>query len=240
MPVRKVAVALDPTVEAIAEAAAAGANVLLTHHPAYLDAPDSFAPEPSVAASPGAGVWAAIRHQVALMDFHTALDVSPLAARVLPGMLGLKFTGKVVEPIAASRRRGYGQLCDVPANEDAPETLARFASRCTAVFGRAPRVWGDPALPLRQAVTCTGSAGDAGKAALAAGADVLVCGEIKYHSALELSRAGLAIVELGHDMSELPLTAVLAEGLDRAGVPSEAIVLIDQSENWWYPEAVRV
>lgn len=63
---------------------------------------------------------------------------------------------------------------------------------------------------------------------------------MKYHSALDLSQAGLAVIELGHDASELPLTAVLAEALDRAGVPPEAIVLVDQSDNWWYPEAVRV
>ncbi|MEY8460810.1 Nif3-like dinuclear metal center hexameric protein [Eggerthellaceae bacterium 24-137] len=240
LPVTKVAVALDPTVAAIAEAAQAGANVLLTHHPAYLAAPDAFAPEPSVAASPGAGVWAAIRNQVALMDFHTALDVSPMAARVLPGMLGLKFTGKFAEPLASSRRKGYGQICEVPGNNDAPETLGRLAARCTAVFGRAPRVWGAPDAPVRCAVTCTGSAADAAAAALALGADVVICGEMKYHAALELSRAGLAVIELGHDVSELPLAAVLAEALDKVGVPSEAIVLIDQSENWWYPEAVRV
>lgn len=240
LPVTKVAVALDPTVAAIAEAAQAGANVLLTHHPAYLAAPDAFAPEPSVAASPGAGVWAAIRNQVALMDFHTALDVSAPAARVLPGMLGLKFTGKFAEPLATSRRKGYGQVCEVPGNDDAPETLGRLAARCTAVFGRAPRVWGAPDAPVRRAVTCTGSAGDTAKAALALGADAVICGEMKYHAALEFSQAGLAVIELGHDASELPLVAVLAEALDKVGVPSEAIVLIDQSENWWYPEAVRV
>lgn len=240
LPVTKVAVALDATVEAIAEAHAIGANLLVTHHPAYLDAPGTFAPEASAAACPGAGVWAAIRHQVALMDFHTALDVSPRAARVLPGMLGLKFTGKFAEPLATSRRKGYGQLCEVPANGEAPETLSRLAARATAVFGRAPRVWGDPEAPVRRAVTCTGSAGDTGKAALAAGADVIICGEMKYHSALELSQAGLAVIELGHDVSELPLAAVLAEALMGAGVPDERIVMIDQSENWWYPEAVRV
>ncbi|MEC4175536.1 Nif3-like dinuclear metal center hexameric protein [Adlercreutzia sp. R21] len=240
LPVTKVAVALDPTVQAIEEAAQAGANVLLTHHPAYLAAPDTFAPEPSPALSAGAVVWAAIRHQVALMDFHTALDVSPLAARVLPGMLGLKFTGKFAEPLSSSRRKGYGQICEVPAVDGAPETLGRLAARCTAVFGRAPRVWGAPDAPLRCAVTCTGSAADTGAAALALGADVVVCGEMKYHAALELSRAGLAVIELGHDGSELPLVAVLAEALDKAGVPADAIVLIDQSENWWYPEAVRV
>lgn len=240
LPVTKVAVALDPTVRAIEEASAVGANVLVTHHPAFLAAPDAFAPEASAAVSPGAGVWAAIRHQVALMDFHTALDVSPSAARVLPGMLGLKFTGKFAEPLAGSRRKGYGQVCEVPGNEEAPETLSRLAARCTAVFGRAPRVWGSPDAPVRTAVTCTGSAGDTGAAAVALGVDAVICGEMKYHAALELSQAGVAVIELGHDGSELPLTAVLAEALDRAGVPGTSIVMLDQSENWWYPEAVRV
>ena len=50
----------------------------------------------------------------------------------------------------------------------------------------------------------------------------------------------MAVIELGHDVSELPLAAVLAEALARVGVPAEAVTLVDQSENWWTPEAVRV
>ena len=110
LPVTRVAVALDATPGAVAAAAEAGANVLLTHHPAFLEAPDAFAPEASALKSPGAVVWAAIRNQVALMDFHTALDVSPAAARVLPGMLGLKFTLRFADPLEGSRRKGYGQI----------------------------------------------------------------------------------------------------------------------------------
>ncbi|WP_241159132.1 Nif3-like dinuclear metal center hexameric protein [Adlercreutzia sp. ZJ141] len=240
LPVSRVAVALDPTVDAIREASVSGANVLVTHHPPFLSAPDSFAPERSVAASSGAGVWAAIQNQVALMCFHTSLDVSPRAARVLPGMLGLAFSGRVVEPSRSSRVRGYGQLCDVPLVDDAPETLGRLASRCVAVFGRPPRVWGDLSSPVRTAVTTTGSAGTVGRAARAAGADCLICGEIKYHEALDLSGAGLSIIELGHDVSELPLTAVLADAVANAGVPERDIIMIDQSHNWTTPEAVRV
>ena len=40
--VRGVAVALDPTIHAVEEAHAHGANVLLTHHPVFIDAPDAF------------------------------------------------------------------------------------------------------------------------------------------------------------------------------------------------------
>ena len=219
LPVTRVAVALDATPAAVAAAAEAGANVLLTHHPAFLEAPDGFAPEASALESPGAVVWAAIRNQVALMDFHTALDVSPAEG---------------------SRRKGYGQICEVPDNDGEPETLARLAARCMAVFGRAPRVWGAPDAAVRRVVTATGSAGSLAPALVAAGVDAVVCGEMKYHTALELAAAHVAVIELGHDVSELPLVAVLAEALARAGVPAEAVTLVDQSENWWTPEAVRV
>lgn len=237
-PVAGVAVALDPTVDAIGAARERGANVLVTHHPAFLDPPGSFAPASSVAANPGAGVWAAIDQGVALMAFHTALDVSPAAASVLPGMLNLVRKG-ILDPLEGSPRKGYGQVCEVRAEDD-PLTLGQLAARCTSVFGRQPRVWGDFGRDLVRVATWTGSAGGAGALCLRAQVDCLVCGEVKYHDALALSQAGLAIIELGHDTSELPLVAPLAAAVERAGVPKELIAVIDQGDNWSYPEAVRV
>lgn len=237
IPIQKVAVALDPTVPAIAQAAEAGAQVLVTHHPAYLDPPATFAPAPSSALSPGAAVYAAVRNNVALMCFHTALDVSKRAADVLPSLLGLKATGRVVEPAAPGSKRGYGQICKVPGKG---QTLQQLAARCTSVFGRAPRVWGPADVPVSTAVTATGSASNLAEGILASGADVLICGELRYHAALDLSLAGLPIIELGHDLSELPLVAVLADAIAKAGVPRDSIAVIDQSMNWRYPEAIRL
>ncbi len=63
-----VAVALDPTVEAIENAANAGANVLVTHHPAFLQPPYSFCrprrwrPNPGAACgAPSARAWRSCR-----------------------------------------------------------------------------------------------------------------------------------------------------------------------------------
>lgn len=238
-PLQGVALALDPTVAAIEEAAGAGANVLVTHHPAFLEAPDTFAPAASAALNSGAAVWAAIEHKVALMSYHTALDVSPRAARVLPDLLGLSFKGAFAEPLATNKRKGYGQVCSV-RETDAPFTLGQLAARCTAVFGRAPRVWGDFTRPLQTVVTCTGSAASTAAAALKLGAQCVVCGEIKYHAALDLSHAGLSIIELGHDVSELPLVGVLAEAVAAVGVPQERLHVVAQGDNWQYPETVRV
>ena len=232
-----VAVALDPTVEAIENAANAGASVLVTHHPAFLAPPSSFMPASSVAANPGAGVWRAVERGVSILSYHTALDVSVRAQRVLPGMLNLNFQ-QVLVPIPGSRDKGYGQLCTL--GEDDGLTLGQLAARCTSVFGRTPRVWGDFPRELDRVVTATGSAGDLGRACLQAQVDCLVCGEIKYHDALELSQAGLAIIDLGHDTSELPLVAVLADAVESVGIPGDLVMVVDQGDNWSYPETLRV
>ncbi|MDR2715621.1 MAG: Nif3-like dinuclear metal center hexameric protein [Coriobacteriaceae bacterium] len=236
--VAHVAVALDPTPAAIGEAQALGANVLVTHHPAYRLAPGTFHRAESVALSPGAGVYAAIREGVALMCFHTALDVSHEAARILPGMLGLDLKG-IVDPLEGDVRKGYGQLCAI-RSADRPLTLGQLAARCTAVFGRLPRVWGDFNKPLTKVATCTGSAGDLSALCLSRSLDCLVCGEIRYHDALAVKDAGLGIIELGHDTSELPLVAVLAAAVESVGFPEDRVVIIDQKDNWTYPEAVRI
>lgn len=235
--VSKVAVALDPTMGTITAAQEMGANVLVTHHPAFLHGPDSFAPASSVAINPGAGVWKAIESGVALMNFHTALDVSPRAQRVLPKMLGLTFR-RVLCPLPNSVEKGYGQVCDF-GNEPSLN-LEQISARCTAVFGRAPRVWGDFSRDLSVVVTCTGSLGDVGRAALRAQADCVICGEARYHEALDLAQAGLCVIELGHDASEQPLTRVLSSAVNAAGVPREDITILDASDTWAYPDNVRL
>ena len=236
--VQGVALALDPTLTALAAAQEAGANVLITHHPVFLTPPTTFQPPNYSPSMSGAVVWKAISSGIALMSFHTALDVSVDASRVLPSMLGFTYTG-TLDPIASDARKGYGQLC-VPRVSDMPLTLGHLAARSLAVFGRQPRVWGDFSRELSSIVTCTGSAGDLPEKCLSAGIDCLICGEIKYHTALDCSQAGLAIIELGHDVSELPLVALLATAVRDAGVPEEQISVVDQGSNWTTPEAIRV
>ena len=63
--------------------------------------------------------------------------------------------------------------------------------------------------------------------------DCIVCGEIKYHDALALRDGGIAIIDLGHDVSELPLVSVLEKSLRDAGIKKSNIILLDQSYNWF-------
>ncbi len=81
--VKKVLVTLDPTPDAIARADAQGSNVLVTHHPAFLDPPAALTPQSSRAA------FEAISRGVALVACHTNLDRAPAACDALPSLLGL-------------------------------------------------------------------------------------------------------------------------------------------------------
>ena len=233
-----VAVALDPTGAAIRSAVSAGANVLLTHHPAFLEPPDVFSPSPDVARSAGMNVYAAVREGVALINVHTALDVSVEATRMFPQMLNLSYE-RIVDPLPLDTDKGYGICCAVPESVGKFK-LVHFAARATSVFGRPPRVWGDLDMPISRVVIANGSASGIVGKCLEQGVDCLLCGELRYHTALEASQAGLAIVEVGHDVSEFPLCALLAQAAVDAGVPQSAVTVLDQSSNWRYPEAVRI
>ncbi|MDO8879874.1 MAG: Nif3-like dinuclear metal center hexameric protein [Coriobacteriia bacterium] len=92
-PVRGVLVTLDATAEAVARARDAGANVLATHHPPFLDMPGSV----RAGSGPAGTLEAALRLGVAVIALHTNLDRSPEGAQALSILLGLD----VVEPLEA-------------------------------------------------------------------------------------------------------------------------------------------
>ena len=229
-PVDAVALALDATPDAIAQAAAAGAQVLVTHHPVYLSAPQTVAPASSGAPLASAALWAAVQSGVALIAMHTNLDRSVLATGRLPQMLGLE----AACGIERGRRAGMGALGSV-ANLPKAMELDDLARQCRSVFGRVAQVYGRPQTPVHRVAFFTGSLGDSGTDALAAGADAVVCGECGYHRALDLVTQGCAVIILGHDASEQPLVDVLKESLIDAGVSPTRLVRVDEARAWYEP-----
>lgn len=234
--VRGVAIALDPTIPALEAALHAGANVLVTHHPVFIDAPESFVPASIQGHTSGAVIRFACENGMSIMSFHTALDVSVAGLDALPSLLRLRGVG-VLEPLTGSTTKGFGRIC---VSDDEEElSLRHLSARCVSVFGTIPRVWGAPEKGLRRIVTSGGSAGSMLDACLEQNIDCLICGEVKYHEALDASLSGLAIVELGHDVSEFPLCALLAASCEAAGIVDSSITVIDQHNNWYTPESSR-
>lgn len=128
-----------------------------------------------------------------------------------------------------------GRLCEAPV-----PTLGELADRVSERLDVFPRVWGEPSRSIARIAVAPGSGRSFVKDALAAGADVMLTGELRYHDSLAAVESGLAVIEAGHDATEWPLVPVLAEGARAsAGLPEEAVVLDEPSVAWWVARRSR-
>jgi putative NIF3 family GTP cyclohydrolase 1 type 2 len=124
-----------------------------------------------------------------------------------------------------------GRLCPLPE----AITLGDFAFRVGKAFSVRPRVWGGTQTPVTLVATASGSGGSLVAAAVAAGADVLLTGEVRYHEALDALAAGVAVVEAGHDVTEWPHVRVMADVLCREEALAGGVVADQPVRRWWTP-----
>jgi putative NIF3 family GTP cyclohydrolase 1 type 2 len=229
--VTRIAIALDQTVPMIDAAAAQGCNLLLAHHPAFFfPAPDSFLAARSAATSIGTAVYRAAQKGVALLNLHTNLDCAPSAANMLLEPVGLEYTA----PLRAHGTGSLGQIARL-ADGRAYIELGELANAYRERFGAVAKVWGDPAKPVFTVAACSGGAGEVVGEVIAAGVDCFITGEIRHHEALYLSDEGIALIELGHDISELPYRYELKDALVAAGFSANDIVILEPTATWWQP-----
>ena len=199
-PVSLVHFAVDPTLAVIDEARAAGADLLLTHHPLLLRGVHSVA----TTSAKGESVTSLIVNDIALYVAHTNADVaSPGVCDALASACALVDVG----PLEVDQHTGNG-----PGRVGSlaqPLTLREFVQRLSAVLPRAPggiRVAG-PADALVSRVAVVGGAGDDRfDAVRASGADVYVTADLRHHPALEAreeARGGPPyLVDAGHWATE--------------------------------------
>jgi putative NIF3 family GTP cyclohydrolase 1 type 2 len=127
---------------------------------------------------------------------------------------------------------GLGRVGDLPA----PASLGELARRCRALLGSPQlRLAGDPSNEVSRIAVCGGSGGKLAMAALQAGAQAFITGDVGHHEALEAAAAGLAIIDAGHYHTERPvvpyLASLLAERTRAEGLEVEILV----SEKHTYP-----
>ncbi|WP_372637707.1 Nif3-like dinuclear metal center hexameric protein [Cohnella sp.] len=107
------------------------------------------------------------------------------------------------------------------------ETLDQFAERVKrALDVPFVRVVGDVAKPIRKVAVLGGSGARYIRHAIFAGADVLVTGDIDFHSAQDALAAGIAIVDPGHHAEKIMKPSVakwLSDRLKEKGWATEVI-----------------
>lgn len=221
-----VCIALDATAENVLEASGRGANVLLTHHPVYIKAPDAFCPASPLRPASSAAVFEAARNGVCIISHHTNLDRSREVRDLLPSLIGMTATSSLEYPEDPSKH-GLGALSRTEG-----ETLGDISRACAHAFDCEPRVWGPLDRPVERVAFLGGSLGDLGELAVLSSADAIVCGEAGYHACQDLSARGLGVILLGHDRSEEPFVDILKEACISAGVDRDRISTIVRPRQW--------
>lgn len=116
-----------------------------------------------------------------------------------------------VYPLRGQGRGGLGRIGECGAR-----SLAAFARALARKTGAAARLTGATRRRADRVAVVPGSGGSLLRQAAGVGADTLVTGEIRYHQALEAEHFGIAVIELGHDGSEMPAVNLLASTLRSA------------------------
>jgi dinuclear metal center YbgI/SA1388 family protein len=199
-PVSLVHFAVDATLAVIDEARAAGANLLLTHHPLLLRGVHSVA----TTSAKGASVTSLIVNDIALYVAHTNADIaSPGVCDALARACGLVDVGPL--EVDQDTGIGLGRVGSLARSQ----TLREFAQHLESVLPKAAggiRVAG-PGEALVSRVAVVGGAGDSSfDAVRASGADVYVTADLRHHPALEAreeARGGTPyLVDAGHWATE--------------------------------------
>ncbi len=138
-----------------------------------------------------------------------------------------------VYPLRDFSPAGLGRVGNLPR----PLSLADLALRCSRELANpAVRVAGDPALGITRVAVCGGSGGKLARAAVRAGAQALVTGDVGYHDALEAAGLGLAVIDAGHYHTERPamqrLARLLEEGMERAGLEAPVRLSEIRTDPW--------
>ncbi len=207
--VRTVLLSLDITPEVVEEAAALGAELIVSHHPVI------FHPLHSVTAEgEGALVLRLAEKGIAAICMHTNLDIVEGGVNdVLLRLLG-------AEPEEALDADGCGRVGSLAA----PMPMAAFLSCCKEALKVNALRYVSSGRPVYRLAVMGGSGGDAFRDAMAKGCDTYVTADVKYHQFLDAAALGLNLIDADHFCTENPVMAMVQRKLQKE-FPAVSFVL---------------
>jgi dinuclear metal center YbgI/SA1388 family protein len=221
---------VDATPESVAEAIAAGADLIIAHHPLLLRGVTSVAES----TYKGRVVTQLIRAGVSLYSAHTNADVVPTGTSArLAELIGLTDHAAIVP--SATSGHGMGRVGTVPE----PISLYRLAVTLGEVLPQTavgPVVAGDPETMISRIAVCAG-AGDSllGEPAVL-NSDVYITSDLRHHPASEFRERGAegsgpALINISHFAAEWLWLEVAAQELrDALGID---VVVSDLNTDPW-------
>lgn len=191
--------ALDFSEAVLDEAIAAGAQMIVTHHPILFRGRQNLTTDDPE----GRVLYRLVRSGIALAAMHTNFD------NVHPGV-----NDALAEKLALSNiEAGEHGMCLGNAGET---TFAVLKSHVEKKLGGPVRAYGNPERKISRVAVLGGAGGDFAFSAVSAGADAYITGEISYHKALNAVENGLCVLEAGHAATEKPSISQLCNALQTA------------------------
>ncbi len=202
----KVLVALDATEEVVDEAIELGAQMVVTHHPIIFRPIKRLACENRQQRT----IAKAITHGIALYAAHTNLDGAPNRgiSHHLAGVLGLQ-EERLLEP-SNTEGVGIGIVGTLPKPVDSEEFLATIKERLGVKALRHSPIRIDK---VERVAICSGSGGSLIESAEAAGADLYLSADFKYHDFVDADR--MILVDAGHFETEICAIDILFDILSK-------------------------
>lgn len=203
-PVTKAAVCLDITNDVIEEAARAGAELIVSHHPVIFVKPARIGRD-----SP---VYRLIRNGIDALCVHTPIDmakdgISDLMARLID--FPDPEQAEVLHIIHPAEGIGYGKIFRLREET----TAEAIAEKAKAAFGCTVVRYIDGGKPIRTAAVCSGAGNDEIYACIEKGVDALITGDVKHHGFIDAKNAGVTVIDAGHYHTETIICEPLLEKL---------------------------
>ena len=204
--VEKIYVTLDVTEEPLEDAVSWGADLIVSHHPMIFGSIRQINSDTFL----GRKILTLAENRIGCYAMHTNFDVRAMAdlnAEQL-GLIDAEVLLKTGEDGGAPEGIGrVGRLQN-------PMTLSELAELVKRQMGLPDvRCYGKDGKLLKRAAVSGGSGKMVVKDALKAGAEVLVTGDIDYHTAIDAMADGMCIIDAGHYGTEYCFISYMAERL---------------------------
>ena len=201
--VRRAAVVLDITPDAVKKAHEAGAQLIVSHHPVI------FHPIKNLGAHDP--VYLLAKYGMNALCAHTNLDCADGGVNdVLAQCLGLENVRKIPSPSADTMLLRAGELKDALS----PKNFAELVSQRLCCHVR----YCDGGRSIKRVALCGGAGGEFFSDALTFGCEALVSGDVSHHEFLGAAACGVTLVAAGHFETENPIVKTLFEYLAGAEI----------------------
>lgn len=196
--VKKVLLCMDVTSEVISEAVGIGTQIIVSHHPLIFSKLKTIELE----TFKGEQIAQLIKNDISVVSAHTNLDtaaggVNDTFAEAVGLINCQNLKPYIPEGFECNLGIGkVGELAKVKSfNEFIDDLKKNLCIRNLRIIGKRPE-------DVKKVAVFCGSFDDDLKSVKRHNADVLVTGDMKYHTALDAVQMGLCIVDAGHFASE--------------------------------------